>query len=175
MGKQRDLNRQRAERSMIISFDLDGVLFVDPKSIETEPALRRPLRRIYPDRLRKGTVRLIHDLQARGFEVWVYTSSFRPELYIRALFWHYRITFDRIINGDKHNREVQANRSVRLPSKMPNWYHISLHIDDEESVGKIGQAYGFNVLLISGQDPLWGEKVIEEAERIRENEMRRSG
>lgn len=160
---------------MIISFDLDGVLFVDPKAFETEPPLHFPLDRFYPDRLRKGAVDLIHDLQACGFEVWVYTSSFRSEFYIRALFWHYRISFDGIINGDRHNQEVQANSSVQLPSKMPTRYHISLHVDDEAYVVKTGQTYGFNVLLISGPDPLWAEKVIAEAERIRENEKRLEG
>ena len=155
---------------MIISFDLDGVLFLNPDTIETEPPLRRPLDRFYPDRLRKGTVKLIHDLQARGFIVWIYTSSYRREFYLRRLFRHYRVKFSRIVNADRHNREVQEHSKVKLPSKLPTWYHISLHIDDEEYVVKEGKSYGFRVLQISGPDPLWAEKVLAEAERVRENE-----
>ena len=71
---------------MKISFDLDDVLFVSPDNYEVEPELRFPLNRMFPERLRKGTVRLIHELQARGFEVWVYTSSFRSEKNIFSSF-----------------------------------------------------------------------------------------
>ena len=91
---------------MRISFDLDDVLFVSPKSYETEPAPRFPYDRLFPERLRKGTPELIHTLQERGFEVWIYTSSFRSERYLRRLFRLYGIRFDGIVNGERHKREV---------------------------------------------------------------------
>ena len=71
--------------TMRVSFDLDVVLFVDPNTFETEAPLPFPLNRIFTERLRKGTIQLINDLKADGFEVWVYTSSFRSERYIRTL------------------------------------------------------------------------------------------
>ncbi len=157
---------------MIISFDLDGVLFVDPEICETEPPLAFPLSRFYPDRLRKGTVDLIHRLKELKFEVWIYTSSYRRERYIKGIFWHYHVKFDRIINGFRHDREVQRDKKLRLPSKLPNFYRISLHIDDEEYVVKSGKEYGFSVFRVSGPDPLWAEKILEEANRLREIEMR---
>ena len=83
---------------MRVSFDLDEVLFVDPETYETEPALRFPFNRIYKERLRLGTVKLIHRLQQEGFEVWVYTSSMRSQNYIRSLFQHYGVHFNGIIN-----------------------------------------------------------------------------
>ena len=95
---------------MRISFDLDDVLFVSPDRYETEPALHFPFNRLFPDRLRKGTPQLIHDLQHAGFEVWVYTSSLRTETYIKNLFRRYGVKFDRIINGERHQDEVQRNR-----------------------------------------------------------------
>jgi hypothetical protein len=155
---------------MIISFDLDGVLFVDPKYYEIEPPLIRPLDRLFPDRLRKGTVDLIHRLQSENYKVWVYTSSYRRERYIKWLFWNYHVKFDKIVNGFRHDKEVQRNRILRLPSKMPNFYQISLHIDDEESVVQNGKAYGFHVLRVSEPDPLWTEKILEEAGRVRSME-----
>ena len=157
---------------MIVSFDLDGVLFVDPVKYEIEQPLRYPFNRFYPDRLRKGTVDLIHRLKNEKFQVWVYTSSYRRERYIKGIFWHYHVKFDKIINGTRHDREVQRNRKQRLPSKLPSFYRISLHIDDEESVMKNGQTYGFRVLRVSEPDPLWAEKVLQEAIRIREIENR---
>ncbi len=104
---------------MKVSFDLDEVLFVNPAKFEIEPPPRFPLDRLFPERLRKGTVQLIHDLQARGFEVWIYTSSYRTVTYIRALFRHYGVKFDEIVNGYRHDAEVQGNRPNACPPSCP--------------------------------------------------------
>ncbi|WP_026663167.1 HAD family hydrolase [Butyrivibrio proteoclasticus] len=155
---------------MKISFDLDEVLFVSPDYMETEPELRFPLNRMFPERLRKGTVYLINELQKRGFEVWVYTSSFRTDVYIRSLFRRYGIHFDDIVNGYRHKAEVQGNRADMLPQKMPTFYRIALHIDDEDAIIESGKRYGFRVLRICEPDEHWTDKVLEEAERIRKIE-----
>ena len=104
---------------MRVSFDLDDVLFVSPDRFETEPPPHAPFDLIFKERLRKGTVDLIHTLQNEGFEVWVYTSSFRSERYLRALFSRYRIHFDEIVNAQRHLREVQRDRPQILPQKCP--------------------------------------------------------
>ncbi len=155
---------------MKISFDLDEVLFVSPDTYEVEPELRFPLNRMFPERLRKGTPYLIHELQRRGFEGWVYTSSFRSETYIKSLFRNYNIHFDSIVNGYRHKKEVQGNREMTLPQKMPSHYRISLHIDDEEIVVKNARSYGYRVLQIYEPDDHWVEKVLDEAERVRKLE-----
>ena len=152
---------------MRVSFDLDEVLFVDPEKFETEPPLRFPLNRLFIERLRKGTVDLIHELQAQGFEAWVYTSSFRADVYIRNLFRHYGVKFNGIINGYRHNAEVQRNRKDVLPQKMPGFYRISLHVDDEEAIIANGRTYGFKVIKVCEPDEHWAEKVMAEAQRIR--------
>ena len=108
---------------MRISFDLDEVLFVDPDRFETEPPLPFPLDRIFIERLRKGTVRLI--------------------------------------------REVQRDRSETLPQKMPGFYRISLHIDDEDVIHQNGLIYGFRTFKVCEPDDQWVEKVLAEANRIR--------
>ena len=126
-------NKNDKER-MRISFDLDEVLFVFPETHKTEPPLKFPLNKIYKERLRLGTPELINKLQELGYEVWVYTSSFRTEKYIKNLFRHYGVKFDGIVNGTRHLKEVQRNNATTLPQKLPSMYRISLHIDDEEIV-----------------------------------------
>ncbi len=152
---------------MRVSFDLDEVLFVNPATHLTEPALPFPLRNLYKERLRLGTPELIRSLQKMGYEVWVYTSSFRSEGYIRRLFRCYGVRFDGIINGTRHLNEVQKGHSETLPQKMPSHYRISLHIDDESVVCSMGRQYGFNVYQLDAQDDQWKEKIIERAEEIR--------
>ena len=159
---------------MRVSFDLDEVLFVAPDVYETEPKLRFPLDRLYPERLRKGTVELMHELQRQGFEIWVYTSSFRADVYIRTLFRLYGVHFDGIINAGRHLKEVQRDRKDPLPQKMPQFYHISLHIDDEDAIHQNGKIYGFHTLKVYEPDPDWGKKILAEANRIRALEEKKS-
>ena len=98
--------------------------------------------------------------------MWVYTSSFRSEKYIRSLFRHYGVRFDGIVNGERHNREVQCNQRTQLPQKLPDRYRISLHIDDEAVICSAAGQYGFRAYQLNADDDSWKEKIIAEAERI---------
>lgn len=157
---------------MRVSFDLDEVLFVNPATHKTEPPLAFPLSRIYTERLRLGTPGLIKKLQKLGYEVWVYTSSYRTEKFIRRLFRHYGVRFDGIINAQRHLREVQRDQKTILPQKMPTHYRISLHVDDETVICSLGRQYGFRTYQLDAQDDDWAKKIIERAEVIKELEKR---
>ena len=156
---------------MRVSFDLDEVLFVSPKTHKTEPPLPFPLRSLYKERLRLGTPDLLRTLQAQGYEVWIYTSSFRSERYIRSLFRFYGVRLDGIVNGNRHLREVQRDSKTVLPQKLPSRYRISLHIDDEAVICTAAGQYGFRAYqLDTRDDDKWKEKIIEQAARIRQIE-----
>ena len=161
------MDKQQPDERMRVSFDLDEVLFVSPKTHKTEPPPRFPLNRIYQERLRLGTPEVVRTLQKMGFEVWVYTSSFRSERYISSLFRCYGVHFDGIVNGNRHLREVQRDNKTVLPQKLPNRYRISLHIDDEEVICSLGPQYGFKTYQLNAQDDEWKEKIIEKAEHVR--------
>ena len=152
---------------MRVSFDLDEVLFVNPATHKTEPALCFPFGKIYRERLRLGSPELINTLQKMGYEVWVYTSSFRSERYIRCLFRHYKVKFDGIVNGTRHLKEVQGNRKTILPQKVPSRYRISLHVDDEAVICSRGREFGFEAFQLEADDDDWKEKVIARADEVR--------
>ncbi len=152
---------------MRVSFDLDEVLFVSPKTHQTEPELLFPLNKIFKERLRLGTPDLINSLQGLGYEVWVYTSSFRSELYIKWLFRFYRVRFDGIVNGTRHLNEVQKGHREILPQKVPGRYNISLHVDDESVICSYGREYGFDAYQLDAPDEMWKEKIIEKAAQVK--------
>ena len=159
---------ERSEtKKMRISFDLDETLFVSPITHKTEPPLPGLLRRIYRERLRKGTPALINELQARGFEVWVYTSSFRMEWYIKRLFHFYGVHFDGIVNAYRHLAEVQEGHPRKLPQKVPTRYGISLHVDDEDVILSYAREYGFEGYKLDEPDDAWVVKLIARAEEVR--------
>ena len=152
---------------MRVSFDLDEVLFVSPETHKTEPELPFPLNRIFRERLRLGTPDIVRTLQKMGYEVWIYTSSFRSERYISRLFRFYGVHFDGIVNGNRHLKEVQRDNKTILPQKLPNRYRISLHVDDESVICSLGPQYGFKAYQLDAQDDDWKEKIIARAEEIR--------
>ena len=147
---------------MIVSFDLDDTLFVSPPEFQTENELTFPWNMIYKERLRLGTEELF-----RKLETWIYTTSFRTEKYIRHLLGHYGIKVGQIINGSRHMKEVQAGKKEPMPSKYPAKYRIDLHIDDDQSVMQNGKVYGFKVFLVGPPDDEWGNKILQEAMRIK--------
>jgi len=153
---------------MRVSFDLDEVLFVSPVDHKIEKPLIFPLNHIFQENVRLGTSYLIPELQRQGYEVWVYTTSFRTESYIRTLFWFYGVKFDGIVNGQRHKAEIQSRHSYPMPNKLPNYYRISLHVDDEEVVATYGKTYGFDVFQLNAQDDDWAKKIIERAAEIKQ-------
>ena len=153
---------------MKVSFDLDDTLFVSPDNFKTEAELKFPFNKIYKERLRYGTIDLMNWIKEQGIELWVYTTSFRSERYIRKLFRCYGIKLDDVVNGERHAREVQADKKEAMPSKYPGKYRIDLHIDDDISVKENGRAYGFKVFIIGAQDEQWTNKIKNEIINISE-------
>ena len=161
------MRNRNDEEVMRVSFDLDEVLFVSPTTHKAEPERIFPFNMIFKERLRYGTPALIHALQALGYEVWVYTSSFRTERYIKTLFALYGIHFDGIVNGTRHLNEVQKGHSQTLPQKVPSPYGISLHVDDESVICTYGREYGFDAFQLDAPDDEWKEKVLERAFEVK--------
>lgn len=143
-----------------VSFDLDDTIFVSPENVRTEKNLKFPLNKIFKERLRLGTKSLFKYISEHG-ELWIYTTSYRSEKYIRNLFRCYGIKIDNIVNGYRHQREVQGNKTEIMPSKYPSRYHIDLHVDDEIHVAQNGERYGFRVFIVGEQDNEWDKKIIE--------------
>jgi hypothetical protein len=100
--------------------------------------------------LRAGTVALAEFCRRRGWEVWVYTTSYRSAGYIRRLFWLHGIRLAGVVNQARHDREVTV-RSTKYPPQ----FGIDLLLDDSEGVRLEGERYGFEVLVISSTDADW--------------------
>ncbi len=97
---------------MIVSFDLDDTLLVDPTKVAIENPLRFPYSLIYKERLRLGTIQLLLKIRENGIKLWVYTTSFRSERYIKLLFKHYGIIIDEVlmVNDIKERyKEIKLN------------------------------------------------------------------
>lgn len=156
------------DKPLMISFDLDETLFVNPQEVPIEPELKFPHNLIYKDKLRKGAVELLTEINKSEWELWIYTTSNRTEKYIRKIFGFYGITIDSIVNAERHEKYAARGRA-NFPSKYPSVFHIDLHVDDEKSVYENGIAYGFKVYRITNDDTDWVENLRNEMKRIENN------
>jgi hypothetical protein len=164
-----DASRKKSRgEKMIVSFDLDDTLFVDPEKVEIEKPIKFPFSLIYKDKMRKGTIELFDQIKKMNHTIIIYTSSYRSIDYIKGYFKKYKIAIksEDIINGKRHADEVQRDHKQILPSKIPSRYGSDLHIDDDISVEQNGQVYGFDVYLINPQDKEWVSKILKEIKRI---------
>ena len=132
---------------MKISFDLDGTLIplgTGGFPVERKTRLQKVLK-VEP--LRAGTISLFKALKAAGYEVGIYTTSFRSQRMIRLWLWAYGIKADFIIN------EQIAGPILRLDqisaSKFPPAFNIDLHIDDLPGIAMEGERFGFQILLLA--------------------------
>ncbi len=104
--------------------------------------------------LRNGTKEIFAFCKQNGWEIWIYTTSFRSPLYIRKIFWLYGISLNGVVNQERHNKEVKAKSSKHPPTFGIDWL-----IDDSKGVEIEGKRYGFNVIQIEPNDVNWVETI----------------
>lgn len=141
---------------MRISFDVDDTLVCVP-ALLTENVVPWWGQPFFNEKLRLGTRGLMKELTRRNHRLWIYTTSLRSPSYLRTWFWSMGIPLEGVVNQDRHFKVV----GMRGPSKLPSAFGIDLHIDDSEGVGMEGRQHGFEVLVISPDDPEWVKRVLE--------------
>ncbi|MCC3157276.1 hypothetical protein LJ737_08500 [Hymenobacter sp. 15J16-1T3B] len=140
---------------MRVAFDLDNTLIrsAHPFALET-PRLGWLARLLGHEQLRRGTKALMRHCQQQGWEVWVYTTSYRSSGYIRRLFGLHGIRLAGVVNQTRHERTVTARCS-----KHPPTFGIDVLVDDSEGVRLEGERHGFRVLVVRPEDEEWVETV----------------
>ncbi len=143
---------------MRLAFDLDNTLIPCGHQFPVEKPLGRFWARLlHPEPLRHGTKELADYCRQRGWEVWVYTTSYRSVWRIRRLFWLHGIRLDGVVNQPRHIREAHARCTKHPPS-----FGIDLLIDDSQGVRIEGERHGFRVLVVAPEDERWAEQVRAE-------------
>ncbi|MGI4871704.1 MAG: hypothetical protein ACRYFX_11060 [Janthinobacterium lividum] len=146
---------------MRLAFDLDNTLIRG----EYDFALETPKRKLWArllhyEPLRAGIIDAANYCQQKGWEVWVYTTSYRSAWYIRRLFWLHGIRLAGVVNQARHDREVRV-RSTKYPPQ----FGIDLLVDDSEGVRLEGERYGFRTLVVSPTDGEWVAKIKAEIQQ----------
>ena len=93
---------------MKIAFDLDDTLI--PTTTSFQCGVERgsfPFRLFYREPVRKGAKELLQDIAA-SHELWIYTTSLRPEYRVKLWFRGFNIKIAGVINTDIHNQVVNG-------------------------------------------------------------------
>jgi|SRR6476469_1854483 len=143
---------------MRIAFDLDNTLIRCGYDFPHETPNRNFWAKLLGgEQLRAGIRELAEYCRAQGWEVWVYTTSYRSVWNIRRLFWLYGIRLDGVINQQRHTRDVKARCTKHPPS-----FGIDLLIDDSEGVRIEGEQHSFRVIVVAPEDGQWVAKIKAE-------------
>ncbi|WP_406694684.1 hypothetical protein V5E97_26870 [Singulisphaera sp. Ch08] len=151
---------------MKIAFDLDDTLI--PSGVVFPVENQRFLARLLGhEQIREGTIALMKSLIKQGWEVWVYTTSFRSPTYVRMLFLLYGVRIAGVINQYHHFKKVTGcGHSYQDCSKYPPVFGIDLLVDESEGVWLESQRHGFKMVLVRPDDPFWAEAVRAKARSI---------
>ena len=155
---------------MRISFDVDDTLVCYQPGVACEPC-RVPwyLKPWYKEPLRKGALALMTQLIKDGWDVGIYTTSYRETYYLKRFLKVYGIHLSFAINQRMHEEIAQAEGRSGFPSKFPRLFGIALHVDDSEGVALEGKAHNFSVVVVRPEDEQWAEKVLQAADQIRKS------
>lgn len=146
---------------MIISFDIDNTLI--PYSDEFEVReINLFCKSLGVEPLRKGTKNLFNSLESRGHEIWIYTTSYRSIYKLWKTFKLQGLNPKKFINGKLNDKTLKENHYSC--SKNPNLFGIDLHIDDSLGVGKEGEYYDFNTLIVKTDDEDWIIKILSKVD-----------
>ncbi len=146
---------------MNISFDLDSTLI--PNGNEFTVAYKSRIAGLFGiENIRKDAPKLIAELQHKGHDIHIYTTSYRSERKIRLYLKYYGIKVCKVINQIE-NRKVLKEHN-KYSSKYPPAFGFDVHIDDLEGVGIESETHNFKTIIIKPTNEKWAEKVIKEIE-----------
>ena len=151
---------RRAKNSRRVTLDLDEVVFCREDSEEAEKALPFHLKRLYPERLRRGIPGLFYYLAAHGYDVWVYSAGYYSLDYIKYLFRHYHAPVTGIVTGTGRKRRDIQNKKKEIQEEIAKQYSCTIHIDREMLLKTAGRDSAFEEYRFSGDPDTWVQEIL---------------
>lgn len=140
-----------------IAFDLDNTLIRCGYDFPTEKPKRKFVSYFFKyEPLRSGITELVKRCEELGYKPCVYTSSYRKLLYIKRVFWLYKIKLEVVVNQKVHDSCVRLRCS-----KFPPAFDMAVLVDDSLGIAMKGAQFQFNAIIVSPEDTSWVEHVMQ--------------
>ena len=164
-----DLTAEKDVRKMIekatsdrrVTLDLDEVVFRPEGDACVEKALHFPLNRVYKERIRLGIPALFHDLNAKGYDIWIYSAQYYSMEYLKQFFRHYHVRVTGIVTGTARKTPRGAETVKEMDRMVAAKYHTTLHIDNQLVLRTSRDSREFEEYRLSGSDAGWSREVME--------------
>lgn len=159
---------KKTGRNQRVTLDLDEVVFSAGEGGSFEKPLRFPLNRIYKERIRSGIPAVLHSLDQKGYDIWVYTAQYCSVDYIRYLFRHYHLPVTGIITGAR--RKGTAEQVANVRGQFEKKYSVSLNIDGKSVMRIVRDTKEYEEKPLSGSAASWSREVVEAIEEMKHHE-----
>jgi hypothetical protein len=128
-----------------------------------------PQDHFYKERLALGIPALFHFLAMHGYDIWLYTSSYYSDDYLKHLFQLYHVHVDGVITGTKRKVEdTEENKKAqeRVKQMFRDSYCETVTIDRCMLLRTIRGRDEYEQYDLPGQAADWSREVITILETI---------
>ena len=167
---QKDIRKmlEKARSDKRVTLDLDEVVFRQAGDPYLEEALRFPLNRMYKERIRRGVIALFHTLNAKGYDIWVYSSQYYSLSYLVYFFRHYHVKVTGIVTGTAKKTAGAAEEKKETEKMMEAHYRTTLHIDNDTVLRTVRDSKEFDEYKLTGSAEGWSREVINIIEKMKQ-------
>lgn len=160
---QKDIRKmlEKARSDKRVTLDLDEVVFRPADDPYLEDALRFPLNRMYKERIRRGVIALFHTLNAKGYDIWVYSSQYYSLSYLVYFFRHYHVKVTGIVTGTARKTAGSAEEKKETEKMVEAHYRTTLHIDNDMVLRTVRDSKEFDEYKLTGSAEGWSREVID--------------
>ena len=153
-----------------VTMDLDEVIFRDVSDPYTEPLPKWLASTKHKERLRLGIPAIMHFFAKKGYDIWVYSSSYYSIDDIQELFLAYSVNVTGIITGTAKKNVRSTEAEKRMKELFANKYRKTVHIDNDMIVITNSADDDFTELSIEATDDKWSAAVIDLAGELGDDE-----
>ncbi len=149
------LNESNCDKRVV--FDLDEVVFSSEDNLY-ENAPHTFFNR-YNEKVRLGIPALFHFFHEHSYDVWVFSSEYYSQDYIKSLFKKYSSKINGIVTGTKRKSSTESGKSLEeLISKK---YNETLNVDNESVVHITKGIRDFDQFSINDVGRGWSGEVMK--------------
>ena len=159
---------EKATSDKRVTLDLDEVVFRPGTDSCLEGALRFPLNRIYKERIRRGIPALFHELNAKGYDIWVYSAQYYSLDYLVYFFKHYHVKVTGIVTGTAKKTAGAALEKKATEKLLEARYKTTLHIDNEMVLRTHRDSKEFEEYKLGGAPENWSREVIDAVGKMKQ-------
>ena len=151
-----DINKiiKNSTNSRCVTIDLDEVLLSEDK-------MSFPYGVFYKEDLRENTTLLVREIHRLGFDIWVYTGSYRSESYIKGLFSANNCKVDGVVNGLKYK-----GKSKKLTDKFKEKYKQIVHVDNSMITLVDTINHNYEIIDLPENKKTWASTVAEKTQQL---------